>query len=153
MLNPVYIIRHARWTQKRIGQAKRFAEFPPPLPPQIENVSDQQTNGRVTTSQPDSQCGNSRLFGRGNIQGTGPGCARLAESAERCMRHTRMILSPMPQREILGRIRMQADVDSEIHNLWLTPSKYLCIWTLRQSSQQKAFWRGIKDSEWGVGRY
>ena len=60
---------------------------------------------------------NCRIFGRNNIQGTGLGCARLAESAERCMRHTQMILSPMPWREILGRIRMQADVDSEIHDL------------------------------------
>ena len=69
------------------------------------------------------------------------------------MRHTRMILSPMQQREILGRIRMQADVDSEIHDLWLTLSKHLCIWALRQASQQKAFWHGIKGSEWGVDRY
>ena len=153
MLNPVYIIRHARWTQKRIRTGKRLAESPPPLPPQILNVTDRKNNGRVTTSQPDSQCGNSRLFGRNNIQGTGLGCARLAESAERCMRHTRMILSPMPQREILGRIRMQADVDSEIHDLWLTLSKHLCIWALRQASRQKAFWRGIKGSEWGVDRY
>ena len=153
MLNPVYIIRHARWTQNRIGQAKRLAEFPPPLPTQIENVTDRKTNGRVTTSQPDSQCGNSRIFGRDKNQRTGLGCARLAESAERCMRHTRMILSPMPQREILGRIRMQADVDSEIHDLWLTLSKHLCIWVLRQASRQKAFWRGIKGSEWGVDRY
>ena len=64
-----------------------------------------------------------------------------------------MILSPMPQREILGRIRMQADVDSKIHDLWLTLSKHLCIWALRQASQQKAFWHGIKGSEWGVDRY
>ena len=63
-----------------------------------------------------------------------------------------MILSPMQQREILGRIRMQADVDSEIHDLWLTLSKHLCIWALRQASRQKAFWREIKGSEWGIDR-
>lgn len=153
MLNPVYIIRHARWTQKRIGQANAWRSFLPHSLLKYRMITDRKTNGRVTTSQPDSQCGNSRLFGRDNIQGTGPGCARLAESAERCMRHTRMILSPMPQREILGRIRMQADVDSEIHDLWLTLSKPLSIWALRQTSQQKAFWRGIKGSEWGVDRY
>lgn len=66
---------------------------------------------------------------------------------------TGMILSLAPHGEILGSGGIERDGNSEIHDLWLTLSKHLCIWVLRQASQQKAFWRGIKGSEWGVDRY
>ena len=75
------------------------------------------------------------------------------------MRHTRMILSPMPQREILGRIRMQADVDSEIHDL-CSHSLNICVSGLCDKhhdkrhfgAEQKVANGASTDIEWGTDR-